>query len=479
MSHDVLKKLRLAATILSFLALLATPLLLCVDAAANAIAQQPAANPGIAGTWLGTLNTGAIQLRVQFHITSGPNGLSATMDSLDQGAKGIVVTSITMDGATLRMEVASAAGKYEGKLDETGATIAGTWSQGSASIPLVLHRMTGDAAPLLRPQTPQKPYPYREEEVTYSNPAAGITLAATLTIPQGKGPFPAILLIAGSGPHDRDETIFEHRPFLVLADYLTRKGFAVLRADKRGCGKSGGTYSTATTADFATDAEAGIAFLRTRAEVDHAKIGLLGHSEGGAIAPMIAARDSGIAFIVLMAGPGLTGSEILVAQRSLIEEVQGAPHDFIEKDAAVHRSLFAEIVQEKDKDSATVEKDVLEKFAGQIPDAQLTAEAKVETTPWFRYFLAYDPAISLRQVKCPVLALNGSKDLQVPPELDLAAIRKALEAAGNKHFEADELDGLNHLFQTAKTGAPSEYAQIEETISPVALDKIGSWLLKQ
>src|ERR1019366_6436664 len=453
--------------------------LLILMPAGAMIAQQPAAAPSVVGTWFGTLNTGALQLRIQFHITSGSSGLTATMDSLDQGAKGIPVASVTLDGSTLHLEVASAAGKYEGKLDDSGATISGTWSQGSVSYPLVLHHTAEDAPPLPRPQTPQKPYPYHEEDVTYSNAAARITLAATLTIPQGKGPFPAILLITGSGPHDRDGAIFEHKPFLVLADYLTRKGFVVLRADKRGNGKSGGTYSTATTADFATDADAGVAFLRTRPEANHAKIGLLGHSEGGAIAPTVAAHDPAIAFIVLMAGPGVPGDQILVAQRSMIEEAQGAPHDFIEKDAAVHRLLFAAIEQEKDEDSATVEKDVVEKFTGQIPDAQLKAEAKVETTPWFRYFLAYDPATSLRLVKCPVLALDGSKDLQVPPELDLAAIRKALEAAGNKHFETDELDGLNHLFQTAKTGEPTEYGVIEETIVPVALEKIGSWLLKQ
>jgi fermentation-respiration switch protein FrsA (DUF1100 family) len=447
--------------------------------AISTTAQQPAPAPAIVGTWLGTLHTGAFDLRIQFNISGAPGALSATMDSLDQSAKGIPVTSVTLDGSTLHMEVASAAGKYEGKLDAANSTITGTWSQGGATYPLVLKRITASVTPLRRPQTPQKPFPYREEDVTYSNPAAGITLAASLTTPQGNGPFPAILLITGSGQHDRDETIFEHRPFLVLSDYLTRKGFVVLRADKRGCAKSGGNYATATTADFATDAEAGVAFLRTRPEVDHAKIGLLGHSEGGAIVPMVAARDSGIAFIVMMAGPGLTGSEILAEQRSLIEQAQGAPKDYIEKDTAVHRALYAVIVQEKDKEGATIEKDLLTKFAGQIPDAQLTAEAKALTTPWFRYFLAYDPATLLRLVKCPVLAINGSKDLQVPPEADLAAIRKALEAAGNKHFEADELEGLNHLFQTAATGAPSEYAQIEETISPVALEKIGSWLLKQ
>lgn len=446
--------------------------------AAVLFAQQSSAT-GAVGTWLGALNTGGIQIRLQFHIAAGTNGFAATMDSLDQGVKGIAVTSVTIEGASVQLGVASAAGKYEGKLDEAGTTITGTWTQGGVSFPLVLHRTVGDAPAARRPQTPVKPYPYKEEDVTYTNASAGITLAGTITTPQGAGPFPAILLITGSGAHDRDESILEHKPFLVLSDYLTRKGIAVLRTDKRGCGKSGGVYATATTADFATDAEAGVAFLRTRPEVDHKRIGLLGHSEGGAVAPMVAAQDPGVAFIVLMAGPGLPGDQILVAQRSLIEEAQGAPHDFVEKDAALHRQIYAFVEQEKDKDGATVEKDVNQKFAGQEADAQLTAEAKVLSTPWFRYFLAYDPGPTLQKVKCPVLALDGSKDLQVPPEIDLASIRKALEAGGNKHFETDELDSLNHLFQTAKTGAPNEYAAIEETIAPVALDKIGAWLLKQ
>lgn len=441
--------------------------------------QQPA-NKSVVGTWLGTLNLGAMQLRIQFHIASGADGrLSATMDSLDQAAQGIPVSLVKLEDGSLHLGVAAAHGQYDGKLDDAGTTITGTWAQGAANIPLTLHRIEGEAPALQRPQTPQKPYPYREEDVTYPNSTAGITLAATLTLPQGKGPFPAALLITGSGPHDRDETIFEHRPFLVLADYLTRKGFVVLRSDKRGCGKSTGTYATATTADFATDADAGVAYLQSRPEINHEKIGLIGHSEGGAVAPLVAARNPKVAFIVLMAGPGLSGDEILLAQRSLIAQAQGASRENVDKDAAIHRSIYSFIEQQKDKDAATIEKETREKFASQLPEEQLNAEAKVLSTPWFRYFLAYDPAPALRQVKCAVLAIGGSKDLQVPADEDLAAIRKALEAAGNKRFEIDKLDGLNHLFQTAKTGSPSEYVQIEETISPVALEKISSWLQKQ
>ncbi|HEY5027114.1 MAG TPA: alpha/beta hydrolase, partial [Candidatus Angelobacter sp.] len=277
--------------------------------------------------------------------------------------------------------------------------------------------------------------------------------------------------------HDRDESLLGHKPFLVLSDYLTRKGIAVLRADKRGVGKSTGDYATATTADFATDAEAGVAFLKTRSEVDSHRIGLIGHSEGGVIAPILAARDHDIGFIVIMAGTGVPGNQILVEQLMLIEEAEGMSEEKVEKDADTQREVLALVATEKD--DAVLDRELREKFAGQMPEMQMNAQIKSLTSPWFRYFLTYDPTTALRRVKCPVLAINGQKDLQVSPAQNLPAIRKALEDGGNKHFEVDELPGLNHLFQTAKTGAPSEYAEIEETISPVALDKIANWVLKQ
>jgi hypothetical protein len=328
-----------------------------------------------------------------------------------------------------------------------------------------------------RPQNPKQPYPYREEEVQFENKAAGISLAATFTIPQGRGPFPAVFLITGSGPQDRDEAILGHRPFLVLADYLTRKGIAVLRADDRGFGKSSGNFATATTADFATDAEAAVAYLKTRSEVNPRQIGLVGHSEGGIIAPMVAARNPDVAFIVMMAGSGVPGDEILVSQTLLLTEVSGKSHEEAEKNAADEREILALVKQEKD--SAILEKEVREKLAGKIPEAQLGIQLKAVSSPWFRYFIDYDPAVALRKVTCPVLAINGEKDLQIPPKQNLPVIRRALEAGGNKNFEVDELPGLNHLFQTAKTGAIGEYAEIEETISPAALEKIASWILKQ
>jgi hypothetical protein len=441
-------------------------------------APKPAKPSDIDGTWMGTLDAGAMKLRVVFHITNTEEGLTATMDSPDQNVKGLPVTSVTRDGASLKLDLKQIPGAFEGKIAKDLTTIEGTWTQGGGGFPLVLKQVK-DAAELerRRPQNPVKPYPYRDEEVSYANPAASIKLAATLTIPPGQGPFPAVLLIVGSGPHDRDEALMGHRPFLVLADYLTRHGIAVLRADKRGVGKSGGNSATATTADFATDAEAGVAYLRGRPEVNPRKIGLVGHSEGGIIAPMVAARNADVAFIVMLAGTGVPGDQILVAQSRLIAEAAGKSPAEAEKNANEQRGVLALVKNEKD--NAALESELRKRMAGKGSEAQVDAQIKVITSPWFRYFLTYDPAENLRKVWCPVLALNGEKDLQVSPALNLPAIRQALEQGGNKHFEADELPGLNHLFQTARTGAPSEYAEIEETMSPVALEKIADWILKQ
>jgi len=440
----------------------------------------------IDGAWLGTLEAGEPNLRrmfrLVFHITTTPDGLNATLDSLDQGVRSLKVDTVTRDGGKVRMEIKQINGVFTGTLDKELNTIEGIWSQGKP-LPLVLTK-TADKdlatalAPLKRPQDPVKPYPYREEEVSYQNKAAvGVTLAATLTLPQGKGPFPAAVLITGSGPQDRNEALMGHRPFLVLADYLTRHGIAVLRADDRGVGKSTGNFATATTADFATDAEAGVAFLKTRPEINPHKIGLIGHSEGGVIAPMVAARNADVAFIVMMAGTGVRGDEIIAEQTRLITEAGGATHEAAEKAAAQQRELLALVRHEKD--SAALEGKLREKLADELPEAQVGTALRQLSSPWLRYFIDYDPAPVLRKVKCPVLAINGEKDLQVSPQQNLPAIRKALEEAGNKHFEVVELPGLNHLFQAAKTGSPNEYGQIEETISPLALEKIAGWVEKQ
>lgn len=434
----------------------------------------------IDGAWAGTLDAGGRKLRLLLHITTTPDGLTASMISLDQGNSAIPASAVRLDGASLKLEFSLVGGVYIGTIAKDLSSIDGTWSQGGATLPLALKKteMTAELlAPRVRPQDPKKPYPYREEELTYENKPAGVTLAATLTIPEGKGPFPAVLLITGSGAQNRNEEIMGHRPFLVLSDYLTRHGIAVLRADDRGFGKSTGNFATATTLDFATDAEAGVAYLKTRTEVNPKKIGLIGHSEGGIIAPMVAARNADVAFIVMMAGTGVPGDQILVEQTRLIEEAQGKSHEEAAADAMQQKEIVALVRLETD--NAALGKKLREKLTGKMPEAQIGTAIQQATSPWGRFFVAYDPATALREVTCPVLVLNGEKDLQVPPKQNLPAIRAALEAAGNKHFEIDELPGLNHLFQTAKTGSPAEYSQIEETMSSVALEKMASWVGKQ
>jgi uncharacterized protein len=439
---------------------------------------KPAKPSDIDGAWMGTLEMGTTKLRVVFHIVNTADGLTATLDSPDQGASGIPTSSVTRNGASLKIEAKRIGGVFDGKIAADLSSIDGSWTQGGGTVPLVLKRMK-DAAELeiKHPQVPVKPYPYHEEEVTYDNKVQNVTMAATLTIPQGKGPFPAVVLITGSGPQDRDESLLGHKPFLILSDYLTRHGIAVLRADDRGVGQSTGVFADATTADFATDTEAGVAFLKTRAEVNPHKIGLIGHSEGGVIAPMIAARNKDVAFIVMMAGTGVPGDEVLVAQLEAISIANGQTTEKAAKDAERQREILKLV--ETEKDPAALEKEIKEKMPADAPEAQAGLQVGRLTSKWFQYFLTYDPAPALRKLTCQVLALNGSLDKQVLPDQNLPAIRKALEESGNKHFEIDELPGLNHLFQTAKTGSPAEYAQIEETMSPVALEKMASWIVKQ
>lgn len=450
-------------------------ILLAALAAATTLGAQA---QDIVGDWQGALKIGEAELHLVVHIAKVDNGgLKATMDSPDQGATGIPISSISLKDSKLIFTSDAVHGTYEGTLNAAGTEIQGTWTQ-RAPLPLVLKRGAATiAAPPRRPQNPVKPYPYREEDLTYENRQTGIKLAATLTVPQGKGPFPAVALITGSGAQDRDESLLGHKPFLVLADYLTRKGIAVLRTDDRGTAKSGGVFATATTADFATDTEAAIAYLKTRPEVYPKRIGLIGHSEGGVIAPMVAARNRDVAFIVMMAGTAVPGDEIIVAQVVANAEASGISQT-VAAEAGVKQRRILNIVKQE-KDEAVRRQKLRAELGAAVTDAQFEAAYKAFDSPWYRYTLTYDPGPALRQVTCPVLAINGEKDVQVPARLNLPVIRKALEAGGNKRSEVVELPGLNHLFQNAKTGAVSEYGQIEETMSPVALEKMASWILTQ
>ncbi len=439
----------------------------------------------IDGLWQGALDAGGVTLRLALHVTKTDDGkLSGTMDSLDQGANGIPIDSITLNGDTVRLEIRKIGGSYEGTLNGAGTQIAGQWTQGGAALPLIFER-TDKLPDLRRPQDPKKPYPYNEEEVAYENKKGGVKLAGTLTWPRGAGPFPAALLITGSGPQDRNEELMGHRPFLVLADHLTRHGVAVLRVDDRGVGGSTGSTMDSTSEDFAGDVLAGIEFLKARKEVAAARIGLIGHSEGGLIAPMVAANSANVAYIVMMAGPGMRGDEILFAQGEALGKAVGDSEELLAAKREILRKILAIVRSELDPSAA--EKKMREAWQQSLPQmpegmrkrmsapGMLDAQLKMVLTPWFRYFVNYDPVPALKKVKCPVLALNGEHDLQVPTE-NLAKIAAALEAGGNRDYELVKLPGLNHLFQTSKTGALSEYAQIQETISPVALELMSAWI---
>ena len=305
------------------------------------------ADTGIEGDWTGSLDVGAMQLRLVLHLSRGPDGsLTGALDSIDQSAKGIPISKVTEDGRSLAIEIKAAGATYKAEWNADGSEISGTFTQRGQGLPLTFHR--GPAPELVRPQNPKKPYPYDEEDVVYDNPKSGNKLAGTLTLPRSPGPHPAVLLITGSGPQDRDEALLGHRPFLVISDYLTRRGIAVLRVDDRGVGKSTGKFAEATTVDFAADARASVDFLKARKDIDPKQIGLIGHSEGGIIAPMLASESSDIAFIVMLAGPGVTGEEILVAQQYLIARAMGTPEETAEKDRGMQRFILGVVREEKD-----------------------------------------------------------------------------------------------------------------------------------
>ncbi len=288
----------------------------------------------------------------------------------------------------------------------------------------------------------------------------------------------AVVLLSGSGAQDRDEAVFGHRPFFVLADHLTRRGIAVLRVDDRGVGESEGTMAVATMEDFVTDALSAVSYLVGRSDIDRTRIGLLGHSEGASVAPLAANRSDDVAFVVLLAGMGMTGRELLELQLVAINRAMGMPESVTEARSTMQKRLL-DIATTASNDNA-----VAEQARAVLSESGLTgdaAEAQVRAllTPWMKFFLSYDPLPALRELRVPVLALNGEKDTQVPPAENLGPTEAALREGGNPDFTVRELQGLNHLFQTAETGSPTEYAQIEETMSPVALEIVADWIAER
>jgi pimeloyl-ACP methyl ester carboxylesterase len=446
-----------------------------------------ASDKGAEGFWYGPLKAGPIELRLGFAIAKAPDGtLRGVMDSLDQGVLDIPMDEVKVSDRAVSFAIKQLTISYRGTLDADGRTITGIFTQGGATLPFTLQRAEKRVA-IDRSQHPRKPYPYVEEEVSYKSGAN--TFAGTLTKPKGDGRFPVVLLITGSGAQDRDETILGHKPFLVLADHLTRKGIAVLRVDDRGVGGSSGVLTDAGIEEQADDVLAGVAYLKSRKDVRADRIGLIGHSEGGMVAPLAASRSSDVVFIVLLAAPGVTGEEVLIRQ---FEDVAKADPKVSAGDLVKardrQRSGFAIVKEGPDAD--TIRKRLLDLEAAELAKlsdaerqayqgfkAQASHQLEISLTPWFRSFVRYNPHPVLAKVAVPVLALNGDKDVQVAAKDNLDAIAKALREGGNKDVTVKALAGLNHLFQHAQTGALAEYGQIEETFAPKALEEISAWLL--
>lgn len=443
------------------------------------------------GTWLGTLPGPGGTLRVVFSFSNADGQLKGTLASPDQAPGTIPFDTVTLVQNAVHCEVKAINGTYEGTLSSDGQSITGTWTQGPQPLPLTLKPATAEAlAPPKRPQTPSPPYPYTSEDVTFSNSAAGIELAGTLTKPKGAGPFPAVLLIAGSGPSTRDEDIFGHKIFLVLADSLTRRGLAVLRMDKRGVGLSKGDLANATTADFVSDASAAVAYLRHRPDIQGRHIGLIGHSEGAMIAPAVAVRSQDVAFLVLIGAPAVRGDVLLQLQQQLIMESM-QPHSAAYKTftAELSKQVMSAVEQEPDEARALQRvHEIWSAQKAQLPASGLSEAEQKEIlqqepaiepqvkqliSPWMRNFLTYDPAPVLRQLRQPILVLYGSLDLQVPPSQNRPPMEQALKS--NKDYTVTEVPGINHVMQPAVTGSPIEYGKIETSIDPKMLGLIGDW----
>jgi len=443
----------------------------------------------ITGKWNGLLKVQGTQLRLVFNISETATGYTSTMDSPDQGAKDIPTSSTSFENGILTIKIEKAKIEYAGTLGKDNL-IVGNFSQAGQTFPMNLSHDEIEIIKAKRPQNPIEPYPYYSEEVTFKNKKAGVTLSGTLTLPKKEGVYPVVILISGSGPQNRDEELLGHKPFLVLSDYLTRNGIGILRYDDRGTAASTGDFKTGTTQDFATDVQAAIAFLMTKKGVNKNKIGLAGHSEGGIIAPIVAAKSKNVAFIVLLAGTGIPGDELLLLQQELIGRASGESEDNLQLGKKENTELF-EIIK-KSTDLAQLKKDLFVHMLASLkenPDSGkpegISDEEYVNFTveqiasPWMVYFIKYDPSFILEKVKCPVLAINGSKDLQVPPKENLTAIQTALAKGGNQKVTIKELYKLNHLFQECETGSPSEYSEIEQTISPVALELVLNWINEQ
>ncbi|MGB8190825.1 MAG: alpha/beta fold hydrolase [Chitinophagaceae bacterium] len=443
------------------------------------------------GLWEGKLIAG-VEIRLFFKISrDASDKLTATLDCPDQGLKDVKVDAVSFVNDSLRLAITQFKAVYTGKLIND-SVMKGIFVQGMA-FPLELKKITHIVLKV-RSQTPQPPFSYKSEDITYTNKDRSIIYGATITIPSGKGPFPAALLITGSGQQNRDEEIAGHKPFAVIADHLTKNGFIVLRVDDRGVGQTTGSLDSATSRDFANDALASLDYLASRKEVDKKNIGLIGHSEGGMIAQLIGAERTDIKFIIMLAAPGIKVLDLMNEQNAAVLTSYGLSKEYISKYAPFYTTMLKTIIE---NDSATFGK-ALTKAVGEWADTtaanivMVTTGIKDEQTKkdfvqrtgemaannWFRYFLSFDPGNYLKKIKANVLALNGDKDIQVLSKSNLQGIESGLKQSKSKSFEVKELKGLNHLFQECKTCTVSEYGNLDQTFSPAVLEIMTAWLKK-
>lgn len=431
-------------------------------------------NAQIEGYWKGQIKLGAQELEMAFDIKATDNGFSATLDVPAQGAFDIPVDETVFQENRLNMTMSAMGATYSGMLKES--RIEGEFTQHGMTFPLNLEKGSKEAKQV-RPQDPQPPFDYRVTEVSFTNEKEGNTLTGTLTIPKGKGPFPAMVLVSGSGQQNRDGELMNHRPFWVIADHCARHGIAVLRYDDRGMGGSTGEVESATSMDFSYDAEAAFDFLRKQKHIDASRVGILGHSEGGIINFMVSARRPEVAFLVSLAGPAVNGIEVLKEQQVAILRASGMTEEMIAFSQNSNRQLFDIVESSNDREEADSLMRQLVKGWGY--NEELTEQTvSGMTMPWMYYFLKYDPTEAIVKTNCPALLLNGSKDLQVIASQNLTAYEKIIADYGKTNLTLHELPDLNHLFQHCETGSPNEYFEIEETISPEVLEMIVGFVKK-
>lgn len=453
--------------------------------------QSISAQSDFRGRWQGALHE-VQNLQISFNLEgTDVNNLTAKLDVPSQGAEDVPCTGVEVRNDSVFIDMKMINGKYVGKLVNVNK-IDGVWTQNGLSLVLNLKRTEGKLK-LNRPQTPQPPFSYNSDDIVFYSKDKSMEFGATITYPKDDEKHPAIIMITGSGPQNRDEELFQHKPFAVVADHLTKNGYVVLRVDDRGVGSTGGDRGTATSADFAKDVEEAITYIKTRAEVDKKKIGLYGHSEGGLIAEMLAAERRDLDFIILMAAPGVPVKQLMTEQNVALLKNRGISEDAANSYGRLYQNLVDDLT------SSSSQKEVYDKMNNSFntwkkrteSDIVLSITGVSDSTSqdlfvrtfmdqswnkWMTYFMRFDPQPVLADVRCKVLALNGSKDYQVLSRSNLEGILNGLKESKSKLYEAREIEGVNHLFQECNTCNVQEYGKLEQTIKPEVLDIITNWL---